>query len=525
MAELAPTPATRKRQSAPKGRNGCRRCKVSHVRCSEDRPNCSRCLRLDIPCFYVPSRREREQALALAPVRGIRPKPSNDGVSPGSIDSREADYYFHRFVAHVAPARNMETMGSCLDFWLRTVPRESASNEGVRYFTMALGAMDLAMHQLRVKSQPRKSVEYLSAEYRAALRYYNIALQRVRTELADQEHRMQLRTFLIYCMLQTLFEGLQGNLEAFRKVSHMGFEILKHRIMQDELPIAASVDDQGIEEAKVYLSRMVVVMCLMGPAANHLEMAKIKIVIPIRVSMPDRHASASESCRLFNDFYSRAVTWILDVVSSLSTGVCTMAHFSGEFVTVIGQLQEWGTCLESLAGIATHPTDCTRLIVHQLDAKFGVVFLQCFLHGCSWDLYREDCLDILKIARHAVQAVVETPEGYGFVRQALLKEKLNPILTRLIENCQDHEVRRQGLDMMIQISDVADYPISQASSFLIANCTPGGVDGETIQLGDTYMAVGYTWDRERNLFKVKLGRSTGATADVTKFEGQTGHAV
>lgn len=413
----------------------------------------------------------------------------------------------------VAPARTAESMGSCLDFWLRTVPRESALNEGVRYFTVAIGALDLAMRRLSVDSQPSTSVRPLSTEYRAALRYYNIALRRLRTQLADQEHPIQLRTFLIYCMLQTLFEGLQGSLEGFRRVAHMGFEVLKHRIMQDELPIAAQADDWGIEEARVYLCRMVVVAYLMGPAANHLQMAKIKIDVPIRVPIPHGHASASEACMRFNDFYSRAITWILDVGSSLSTGARTMGYFSGEITTVIGQLREWGACLESMAGIVASPTDRTRLRVHQVDARFGVVFLQCFLHGCSWDVYRHDCLDLLETARNTVQDVVETHEGLDCARQALLKEKLTPVLTRLIEKCQDQEVRRQGLDIMTNITTLANYPIAQTSSLLIVNSTPGGVDGEAVQQGDVYTMVGYTWDAERNLFKVKLGRSTGDPAD------------
>jgi hypothetical protein len=42
----------RKRRKAPKTRNGCRPCKQAHVRCSEDKPVCQRCLRLEKECSY-----------------------------------------------------------------------------------------------------------------------------------------------------------------------------------------------------------------------------------------------------------------------------------------------------------------------------------------------------------------------------------------------------------------------------------------------------------------------------------------
>jgi hypothetical protein len=49
-------PAIRRRQYAPKGRNGCKTCRQRHMRCDQARPPCSSCRNSSQHCIYDPSR-------------------------------------------------------------------------------------------------------------------------------------------------------------------------------------------------------------------------------------------------------------------------------------------------------------------------------------------------------------------------------------------------------------------------------------------------------------------------------------
>lgn len=54
----------RQRISAPKKRTGCFACKDAHVQCTEERPSCKRCLRIDLCCTYGKKLTWREDALS-----------------------------------------------------------------------------------------------------------------------------------------------------------------------------------------------------------------------------------------------------------------------------------------------------------------------------------------------------------------------------------------------------------------------------------------------------------------------------
>ena len=41
-----------RKQNGPRKRTGCVTCKTAHVRCTEERPDCRRCTRLDLGCRY-----------------------------------------------------------------------------------------------------------------------------------------------------------------------------------------------------------------------------------------------------------------------------------------------------------------------------------------------------------------------------------------------------------------------------------------------------------------------------------------
>ncbi|KAI1880918.1 hypothetical protein JX265_001158 [Neoarthrinium moseri] len=488
-----PLRKVRKRQSAPKGRGGCLCCKLSHVRCFEEKPQCRRCQRLELDCTYAQTLSEPQRRRMKVPATPMSSKPNLSSYRPSlsSSDSPEVNYYAYHFRVSVAPTMNIGSLHSCSNFWLRTVPRETATNEGVRYFVVAIGALDRAMSQVETRKRLHMStgppISAWNNDYRTALRFYGRAIQIFRTEIADQERVIQPRTFLVYCMLQSLFESLQGNMVGFRIATRTGFEVLKHRVMQDQILIAAPLDDEGIEEAEVFLCRMVAVSYLMGPADEDAQRASITISVPIHAPMPDNNADALKVCRMFSAFYSRAVTWTMEYTKVITAGDSGSMRMTGEICIIIAQLREWLTCLRRRILIASSPVDVTRLQVHQLDAMFGIAIQKCLLYRCSLEAYTSDCLDILRLARQTVERATGGDPRYSRLQQGLLSEKLLPLVSRAVEKCPNQEY----------------------SSLTIAHLTPGGIDGKATQEGEfepnlNHTVVGYSWDAQRNLFKVKL---------------------
>ncbi|KAM0811302.1 hypothetical protein AB5N19_11658 [Seiridium cardinale] len=430
------------------------------------------------------------------------------------MDQGEASY-FNCFRGCVAPAKNVESFGAYSNFWLTTIPRETVANKGVRHFVIAIGALEIAMRQLQEyerRGAPMKApMSTWSTDYRAALRSYDRAIKLFRTQVADQHSPIQPRSFLIYCILQAVFESLQGNHEGFWKATHVGFEVLKHRIMQDQIPIAAPLDDEGIEEAEVLLSRMVAVTDLFNPNRDTRK-ASIAIAVPIRAPIPDGFTSELKTIRMFNAFYSRAIVWVIELAKSAAQGLTDPNRISEEITVVVSQLREWANRLETKTAQSTHFIDRARLQVHQIEAKFGAVFLLCFLHQCGWEIYTNHCLEMLVLARSMVQGLTENDETRSRMAQVLLSEKLMPLVNRIIENCRDYEVRQLGLEILTMITGFSAYTMSQFSSPMIIQQNVDNMDGEIEDDGEfepkmRYKVVGYTWDAALDAFKVTLTRS------------------
>jgi hypothetical protein len=254
---------------------------------------------------------------------------------------------------------------------------------------------------------------------------------------------------------------------------------------------------------------MVAVSDLMSPAKD-LQKARLAIPVPIRVPLPDRDTPHFKSIRMFNSFYSRCIFWVIDTAKSLATGEANAERVSSQIATIINQLREWEAFLRDKSAMVTDTIEVAQLRVLEIDAKFGTVFLRTFVHQCGWETYSKDCIDMLLNARQIVQALTHTDaKDRGPIVHGMLSVKLMPILNRIIEYCSEQEARRLGLDILTMITGYSDYTLSQFSSLMIAQSTPGGIAGKAAVEDDfepsmRYTVVGYIWDAQRNMFMVKL---------------------
>lgn len=88
--QIQDTSRTTLGRSGPRSRNGCQMCKQRRVRCNEQRPSCSACIRLKLDCVYEPPppRRRRSTSYSFSGTGVSRRKRHDSGQShdPGSND-------------------------------------------------------------------------------------------------------------------------------------------------------------------------------------------------------------------------------------------------------------------------------------------------------------------------------------------------------------------------------------------------------------------------------------------------------
>ncbi|KAH8901674.1 hypothetical protein GQ53DRAFT_835359 [Thozetella sp. PMI_491] len=510
-------PVRRGRKSAPRGRAGCFPCKDAHVRCPEERPQCFRCTRLRLPCRYPSAVQLSASDAAHMRIRTILPAviPPPPRPPPSSGDLKEHDaIYLDWFRLYFAPGKNDSNFNLYSNFWLRTLPREAAMNEGIRRFVVSIGALDLAMRQLQNRPYSRapgsSSLATWNVDYRAAMQSYSKAISLFRTQVADQSRPLAPRTFLLYCLLQCVFEGLQGNHEGYMRAMHTGFEVIKHRVMQDSRTSAADIDDEGITEAEMIMARTVAVSDLYGVRLD-VSKASIKIPVPIPVSLPANEVSDPKACLIFVSFFSRAILWVVETAKSMGSGLADANQIFHDINIIISQLREWAAYLGTKASRSRNVIEGATLRVHQIEARFGVIFLLSIMRHCGWEVYAADCLSMLRLARYVVQDVSEKERSNSRIPQQLVTENLAVLVNHIIENCRHDQVREQGLEVLNMINDRYDIGTNDGFSTALTHFFLDTTGAEPKADEDSgprtrYKIVRYTWDAEQEVFRITLHR-------------------
>lgn len=148
--------APRKRariSTGPRKRTGCLSCKQSHVKCSETKPTCDRCLRTDAACVYpdptalMRNRRKRDtsQVLFREPLTPTSPSSSLTLTLPTTRSLDDIGYhvlrYFHQrtvpMISFFVPAT----------FWTQTLLQMSESIPAIKHCVLALGSWHLTVEK------------------------------------------------------------------------------------------------------------------------------------------------------------------------------------------------------------------------------------------------------------------------------------------------------------------------------------------------------------------------------------------
>ncbi|PYI02589.1 hypothetical protein BO78DRAFT_376645 [Aspergillus sclerotiicarbonarius CBS 121057] len=202
----------RQRAATPRSRTGCQTCKIRHVKCDEQRPECHQCKRTGRKCDGYTQQRPQND---VEPTR--RPKMSADHRIVLRAGTREERHYLYFFNTQTAQA-----LSGFFDsgLWRRQLPQLSECEPVVRHATAAVSAA----HERALALQRDPSARRITNE-RFIVYHYNEAIRHLRCYLASSGGKTDLT--LITCFLFVCLEMLNGNVKQALDHLEAGLKIIQ----------------------------------------------------------------------------------------------------------------------------------------------------------------------------------------------------------------------------------------------------------------------------------------------------------
>ncbi|KAJ5171845.1 hypothetical protein N7492_004438 [Penicillium capsulatum] len=232
-------PPKHQRARKPKSKNGCVTCKMRHVRCDEEKPECKKCTESGRKCdgYKTASQTElRNEITQGLPQHPWRLSPDHRLVLlPGSREERQYVLLFNgqatRALSGFFPS----------NYWSQYIPQLSHHCPTIRHAVAAVGAV--YERQINGLLLPATETDPGAAEH-FELQQYNKAIQGFVEQLASPE-KPGISMILTTCLLFICVEVLRTN--NGRALNHVqgGLQILA-RHLQDGKPIVKNDSDREL---------------------------------------------------------------------------------------------------------------------------------------------------------------------------------------------------------------------------------------------------------------------------------------
>ncbi|PLB47685.1 C6 zinc finger domain protein [Aspergillus steynii IBT 23096] len=207
-------PGKWKRASKPKTRTGCSTCKIRHIKCDEEKPECAQCRKTGRKCDGYdkpPAKKSQNQVVARAAPQ-IDPS-GHIVLLPGT---REEQKYVHFFCTQTARAMSGVFQS---ELWDRLLPQISHSVPLVRH---AVAAVSAAHEEFLCRG-----LVLHRANEEFALQQYNKAIKHLIEYMSSPDQTIDLT--LITCYLFMCLEMLKGDNSQALNHLESGMRILHRR--------------------------------------------------------------------------------------------------------------------------------------------------------------------------------------------------------------------------------------------------------------------------------------------------------
>ncbi|KAL2786953.1 hypothetical protein BJX66DRAFT_19476 [Aspergillus keveii] len=419
--------ARRSRASKPKVRTGCITCKMRRVKCDEGKPSCSRCLSTGRKCdgyaIQEPGPRPGGGPLALHPVAPSVP----------ATESRALDFFFHTTSPQLAGFLDA-------DFWKRTVLQLSLAEPAIRQGLAALGSL----HEYEGGQTSDSGV---------AEQLYNQAIRSTVQKATAGD--MSVPIVVMASIIFTCFEFLRFNATAAATHIASGIDILRswrqtNRKQQQGRWSSRCLSYEG-HFLETELAPILTLFNLNASEFGPLPRSRM-ILHELEKGVP-KLAERFETLRETRVALVDLVTASANLFQMLDNNVEFMASPTRDQMMASAGLQRgfelWKANFQDLQKSRQHTwTSEEKAAAHviqmmQLGSEMGLA-AYVVSSECDWDRYTKDYEDIIRLAEILVS---------DNTRPKTLSLDLGLIypLHAVAWKCRDSDLRRRGLDLLLQI--------------------------------------------------------------------------
>ncbi|KAK7222698.1 hypothetical protein V2G26_010701 [Clonostachys chloroleuca] len=439
-------------QPKAKAHAGCARCRKSHVKCDEKKPACGRCFRTDSQCVYLTptratSRLDTRQILPAGSAESIPPRPHLLQFSCRMLEPGEVLYY-DRFRDQVARQMSFQAEGP-VDFWLRSVLRESTVDGCILDAILGIGALAYAQDQATV-FRPLFLAPQPDEHYYQALSHYNRAIVKLRDCIADTPGGVS-RTMIIATVLFSFFEYMQGNTTGADTLTGRGIMLLKDDVLlPDSSPRSTRTDDEGIEEAKYFLVRTACWTVQQSPMypCQRESLLEIANKHTFKFPSPNPRWGTREFCSTFWRMVTVGSLWQVRAFDYLYNDNPTATHMlESEYAGMVRQVSAW----ETAAGLRLGREKDMEAYAMVAAVYLGAKFLVAAIHGTLdpaetvWNTKKE--LGLHFVGRYTYAA----NSGMPSYARAIINDALLAGVSRVVLSCRDADVRHGALGVWKQL--------------------------------------------------------------------------
>ncbi|EME84421.1 uncharacterized protein MYCFIDRAFT_214731 [Pseudocercospora fijiensis CIRAD86] len=249
-------PVVRKRAKRPKTRTGCRTCRARHIKCTEERPACQRCVSSNRECagYDVPPPRIGKPQCILLP-KGAEDLPMLYPMDkPATIAFQMSSYEVHAFDFFRSHTVHQLPGSSWTLSWDRLALQVGHHEPAITHATVALGSI----HRAITYSSTTGAVSVDPDQHLFALNQYNKAMSYIRRYIegiSDKCTDWDVEVVLLVSLLFFCFEIMHS--EDARATMHLrtGLRILYERLRRMDAYKAPQrmIDIDGEEKRVVRL--------------------------------------------------------------------------------------------------------------------------------------------------------------------------------------------------------------------------------------------------------------------------------
>lgn len=377
-----------RRKYAVKVKSGCQTCKDRHVKCSEEKPHCRRCVRSGTACDYITIRvtgdgSSRPRYAALAPNF-----PSEVMPSSFTIDIEGGYEYFRIFETKTS----FEILPDSEP--LRAILLQAAVLQpSLRYGIAALGALEKTSQSASTLQYNDQHME--NRHHRNALGLYSRAITHMKASIAKGEQ--SLRTTLLTCIVIQCFEGWNGSQMFAVQQIQTGFSLIQKWREENNNP-QRPCSISAVEPDLISVFERLVVLVVSCTADPLVSTACSQILMRDEQDslsqMPLDFTSLNEAADYQNIIIRHGTYLTASLLDDAHRSTTQDVHLKG--ISCKAFMEQWFSGFERLSEGTSKTFRAAKLKTHA-DATY--LILQGLLHGETiYDDFSEMFEEILDLA-------------------------------------------------------------------------------------------------------------------------------